>query len=100
MIDKIVDFTYSRNDLWKKLITKDQLRKFFIDHSDTTLIVKRDQRIVAVAVFLEIEGIITFISLTIDQDVNGFRIIREFVDRHNGEICWINKKGEILKCRR
>lgn len=98
MIDDVIDFTYSRNELWQRLVTREQIKKFFIDFSDTTLVVRREGRIIAVAVYIEIDNIITFISLTIDKDVNGFELINKFIANTKGEICWISKKGEIKKC--
>ena len=100
IIDEIVDFTYSRNKVWQGLITKEQLKAFFKELCDTTVVIRNERKtIVAVAVYTLRNSYPVFVSLTIDEGLNGYKIIREFMRNLSyDKIHWLNKNMEFKKC--
>ena len=73
-INDIIEFTWERNKLWRELITKEQLIKFFQDNQDS-LYVYRNNGIELVAFYQILNDSVHFHSVTVKS--NGIRLIRE-----------------------
>lgn len=74
-IAEITNFTYERNKLWQKLVTKEAMRKGFEKHKGNTIEVRRNGELVGVGFFLELKDELHFVSVTIKEGVNGVGVM-------------------------
>lgn len=74
-IDEIVNFTYSRNKLWQKLMTKEQLKKFFEKHKDNIIEARIKGELVGVGFYWQIKDELHFLSATVKENINGVSIM-------------------------
>ena len=74
-IEEITDFTYARNKLWQKLITKEAIREGFEKHKDNIIEVRRRGELVCVGFYWHLKDELHFLSVTVREDVNGVGVI-------------------------
>jgi hypothetical protein len=74
-VEEITNFTYSRNKLWQKLVTKEAIRKGFERQQDNIIEVRENGELVGVGFYLEFKDELHFVSATIKEGINGVVIM-------------------------
>lgn len=109
-IGEIVEFTYSRNKLWRKLITKETLKKFFEEHKDNIIEARIKDELVGVGFYWQIKDELHFLSATVKEDINGTAIILRALKEKIKEtgvryVSWFTpeykfKRWRVKKCQK
>lgn len=95
-LDAVIDFTYSRNELWRGMVTKEQLRRVFEQCKDTTLILSdKKENIIAVIIYLLCNGKKVVISYTTAKKMSIKKVAKMCFD---GDVYYMTKKYEVVPC--
>jgi len=101
-IDEITEFTYSRNNLWPKIVSKEAIRRGFEANKDKVIEVRINGDLVCVAFFLRLKDELHFVSVTVKEDVNGLSTILRGLRKKIKEtgvhyVSWINPEYRLKR---
>jgi len=101
-MDEVVNFTYSRNPLWQKKLTKEQVRRTFEILKDNTIEARINGELIGVGVYVRFKNELHFISATIKEGVNGVAIMLRALKNRAKEkgvnyVSWYNPKNQLKK---
>lgn len=74
-IDEITDFTYSRNELWRKTLTKQWVREFFTLNENNIITERIKGKLVLVAFYLILKDELHFITVTVKEGIKATPIL-------------------------
>jgi hypothetical protein len=81
-VEEITNFTYSRNKLWQKLVTKEAIKKGFEEHKYNIAEGRINGELVVVGFYWLLNDELHFLSVTVKENVNGVgAILRGLKDK-------------------
>jgi len=101
-LDEIVNFTYSRNPLWREKLTKEQVRRTFEILKNNTIEARINGELVGVGVYIQFKNELHFISATIKEGINGMSIMLRALKSRAKEkgvnyVSWYNPKHKFKR---
>lgn len=101
-IDEVVNFTYSRNPLWHKKLTKEQVRKTFEILKNNTIEARINGELVGVGVYIQFKDELHFISATMKEGIDGVSIMLQALKNRAKEkgvnyVSWYNPKNQLKR---
>lgn len=94
-LDDVIYFCKSRNDSWKN-ISESRLAEIFLLLKNNIFVFIYNDCVKCVAVFTEFENEICFLSITADENINAYKIIRNLskyaMKKFNKDISYMDRQ--------